>query len=100
MRDTADMTKEMVIFPAVSSRAFPDGNFFGSTLLIARRESIKMMLLSGSKIESAIAAGIFRPFDQIHSVGYILANRDKEPDLTAAKICNADRAILAAYSSR
>lgn len=63
MLETAVMRKQKTMLPAVSMRAFPDGNRQGSTVLTARAQTIRVMLDIGSKIASAM-----------------VVKRDKEPE--------------------
>ena len=66
MKETEVMRKQKTMFPAVSIRAFPEGNFRGSTLWTARLHAMRVMLDSGSKMASAM-----------------VVKRDKEPEAVA-----------------
>jgi hypothetical protein len=54
MRETEVMRKQKTMFPAVSIRAFPEGNLLPSTRFTARRDTIRVMLDRGSKRASAM----------------------------------------------
>lgn len=54
MKETDVIKKQNAMFPAVSMRALPDGNLLGSTRLTARFDRIKVTLLNGSKMASAM----------------------------------------------
>lgn len=54
MNETEVMRKQNTIFPAVSIRAFPEGNRRGSTFFTARLQTISVTLDSGSKTASAM----------------------------------------------
>jgi hypothetical protein len=54
INETAIIKKQNEMLPAFSMRALPDGNRLGSTRLTARAQRMRVRLLNGSKIESAI----------------------------------------------
>jgi len=52
--ETEIIKKQNEMLPAFSIRALPDGNRLGSTRLTARAHRMRVRLLNGSKMESAI----------------------------------------------
>ena len=54
MKETAVIRKQKTMLPAVSMRAFPDGNLRGSTCFTARLQTMRVTLDMGSKMASAI----------------------------------------------
>lgn len=54
IKETAIIRKQNEMLPAFSIRAFPEGNRLGSTRLTALAHRMRVKLLRGSKMESAI----------------------------------------------
>lgn len=65
MRLTDVMMKEKKMLPAVSMRDFPAGYWRTSTLRATRLQRMRVMLESGSKIESAIVVKRERELEEI-----------------------------------
>ncbi len=79
MNDNEHMMKQKTMLPAVSMRAFPEGNFRGSTRFTARWDRINVMFDNGSKMASAM-----------------VVNNDNEPEEAAAYSCNPANTTFAA----
>jgi hypothetical protein len=61
--ETVIIRKQKKILPAVSIRAFPDGNLRPSTRFTARLQRIRVRFDRGSKSESAIVVNSESDFD-------------------------------------